>query len=97
MDCKICPFLHLLLLLVSQVYSLNRMKAIPKTIKQYLKYVIVEQKPNMFTYKLKFTLLPQLIATLNNDAYSLPPLANIDLVCFSKVLFVDHVNPQLVK
>ena len=37
-----------------------------------------EQKPTMFTYKLKFILLPQLIATLNNYACSLPPLANVN-------------------
>ena len=32
----------------------------------------------MFAYKLKFILLPQLIATLNNYACSLPPLANVN-------------------
>ena len=32
----------------------------------------------MFALKLKFILLPQLIATLNNYACSLPPLANVD-------------------
>ena len=29
-------------------------------------YDCLGQKPNMFAHKLKFTLLPQLIATLNN-------------------------------
>ena len=47
----------------------------------------------MFAQKLKFILLPQLIATLNNYACSLPTLAN---GCFW-VCFADHVNPQLVK
>ena len=41
-----------------------------------------EQKPNMFALKLKFILLPQLIATLNNYACSLPPLANVDWSAF---------------
>ena len=36
------------------------------------------KKPAMFTYKLKFNLLPQLIATLNNYACLLPPLANFN-------------------
>ena len=36
----------------------------------------------MFTLKLKFILLPQLIATLNNYAGSLPPLANVDWSAF---------------
>ena len=41
----------------------------------------------MFAHKLKFILLPQL-----------PPLANVNWpVCFFRVLFSDHVNPQLVK
>ena len=35
-----------------------------------------EQKPAMLAYKLKFILLPQLIATLNNYACLLLPLAN---------------------
>ena len=41
-----------------------------------------EQKPDMFTCNLKFILLPQLIATLNNYAYSLPPLANVSQSVF---------------
>ena len=41
-----------------------------------------EQKPNMFTLKMKFILLPQLIATLNNYACALPPLANVDWSAF---------------
>ena len=46
-------------------------------------YVTVcEQKPDMFAHKLKFILLPQLIATLNNYACSLPPLANVDWSVF---------------
>ena len=32
--------------------------------------------------KLKFILLPQLIATLNNYACALPPLANVDWSAF---------------
>ena len=36
----------------------------------------------MFAHKLKFILLPQLIATLNNYACSLPPLANVDWSAF---------------
>ena len=45
-------------------------------------YVLSEQKPDMFALKLKFILLPQLIATLNNYACSLPPLANVDWSAF---------------
>ena len=41
-----------------------------------------EQKPAMFALKLKFILLPQLIATLNNYACALPPLANVDWSAF---------------
>ena len=41
-----------------------------------------EQKPDMFILKLKFILLPQLIATLNNYACALPPLANVDWSAF---------------
>ena len=41
-----------------------------------------EQKPDMLALKLKFILLPQLIATLNNYACSLPPLANEDWSAF---------------
>ena len=41
-----------------------------------------EQKPDMFILKLKFILLPQLIATLNDYACSLPPLANVDWSAF---------------
>ena len=41
-----------------------------------------EQKPDMFALKLKFILLPQLIATLNNYACLLPPLANVDWSAF---------------
>ena len=36
----------------------------------------------MFALKLKFILLPQLIATLNNYACSLHPLANVDWSAF---------------
>ena len=39
-------------------------------------------KTDMFTYKLKFLLLSQLIATLTNHAYSLPSLANVDWSAF---------------
>ena len=38
----------------------------------------------MFAHKLKFILLPQLIATLNNYACTLPPLANINWSAFSE-------------
>ena len=41
-----------------------------------------EQKPDMFVHKLKFILLPQLVATLNSYACSLPPLANVDWSTF---------------
>ena len=41
-----------------------------------------EQKPAMFAYKLKFILLPQLIATLNYYACSLPLLANVNWSTF---------------
>ena len=53
-----------------------------------------EQKPNIFTHKLKFILLSQLIA---NYACSLPPLATVDWCAFPECFFVDHVNPRLVK
>ena len=53
--------------------------------------------PCSHIYKLKFILLPQLIATPNNHACPLPTLANVDLFCFSRVLFVDYVNPCLMK
>ena len=41
-----------------------------------------EQKPNMFAHKLKFILLPHLIARLNKYACSLPPLGNVDWSAF---------------
>ena len=41
-----------------------------------------EQKADMFALKVKFILLPQLIATLNNYACLLPPLANVDWSAF---------------
>ena len=41
-----------------------------------------EQKLDMFAHKLKFILLPQLIATLNNYACSLPPMAKVDWFAF---------------
>ena len=41
-----------------------------------------EQKPDLFTHKLKFILLPQSIATLNNYACLLPPLAKVDWSAF---------------
>ena len=47
-----------------------------------IKMWLSEQKPDMFALKLKFILLPQLIATLNNYACSLPPLANVDWPAF---------------
>ena len=56
-----------------------------------------EQKPAMFALKLKFILLPQLIATLNNYACALPSLANVDWSAFPECFFADHVNPRLVK
>ena len=57
---------------------------------------VSEQKPAMFAHKLKFILLPQLIATLNNYACTLPPLANVNCSAFPSA-FADHVNSQLVK
>ena len=41
-----------------------------------------EQKPDMFAHKPKFILLPQLVATLNIYACSLPPLAKVDWSAF---------------
>ena len=41
-----------------------------------------EQKPDMFAHKLIFILFPQLIATLNNYACSMPPQANFDWSAF---------------
>ena len=51
----------------------------------------------MFAHRLKFILLPQLIATLNNYACSscLHWLKSTGLL--SLKAFADHVNPQLVK
>ena len=37
-----------------------------------------EQKPDVFAYKLKFILLPQLVVIPNNYACSMFPLANVD-------------------
>ena len=37
---------------------------------------------DMFAHRLKFILLPQLIATLNNFECSLPPLTNVDWSAF---------------
>ena len=41
---------------------------------------MAQQKPAMFTHRLKFILLvqPIYVATLNNYAWSLPPLANVN-------------------
>ena len=47
-----------------------------------------EQKPDMFPHKPKFILLPQLIATLNSYACSLPPLAKVDWSAFPKCLLL---------
>ena len=41
-----------------------------------------KQKADMFTHKLKFIVLPQLVAILNNYACSLPPLANVNWSAF---------------
>ena len=53
-----------------------------KPFKSWTAYVfnmgLSEQKPDMFAHKLKFILLPQLIATLSNYACSLPLLANVN-------------------
>ena len=54
-----------------------------------------EQKPDMLAYKLKFIILLQLIATLNNYACSLPHwIMSTGLLL--KSAFVDHINPRLV-
>ena len=45
---------------------------------------LLEQKADMFVHKLKPILLPQLIATLNNYACSMPLLANVDWSVFPK-------------
>ena len=47
-----------------------------------------EQKPAMFACKLKFILLPQLVATLNNYSCSLPPLANVNLSASPECFFL---------
>ena len=68
-------------------------------LKQYYVCIInvtVWAKPAIFTYELKFILLPQLIATLNNYACSPPPLANVNWSA-SPECFSSHVNPWLVK
>ena len=49
---------------------------------QINKIVTVWANPAMFAYKLKFILLPQPIATLDNYVYSLFPLANVDSSAF---------------
>ena len=49
--------------------------------------LLSEQKPDMFALKLKFILLPQLIATLNNYACLLPPLANVDWFALPEYFF----------
>ena len=41
---------------------------------------------DMFAHKLKFILLPQLIAILNNYACSLPPLASVNWSAFPECL-----------
>ena len=53
-----------------------------------------EQKPDIFTYKLTFNSLPQLITTLNNYASSLPALANVNWPAFPES---NLVNLWLVK
>ena len=53
-----------------------------------------EQKPDIFTYKLTFNLLPQFITTLNNYASSLPALANVNWSAFPES---NLVNPWLMK
>ena len=50
--------------------------------KWHIKMWLSEQKFDMFAYKLKFNLLPQLIATLNNYACSPPRLANVNWSAF---------------
>ena len=58
--------------------------------------LLCEQKPDMFTYKLKFILLPQLIATLNNYACSLPPLVNVNWSTFPKCFMLTmHIHDWL--
>ena len=47
----------------------------------------------MFAYKLKFILLSQIIAALNNCTCSLPPLANVKW----SASLSNHVNPRMVK
>ena len=46
-----------------------------------------EQKLDIFAYKLKFILLSQLIATLNNYACLLPPLANVNWSAFPEYFY----------
>ena len=52
----------------------------------------------MFAHKLKYNLLPQLLATLSNYAYSLPPVANVDWFTFPECfLLTMYINLQLMK
>ena len=41
-----------------------------------------QQKPAMFVHELNLFYFPSLIATLNNYACSLPPLANVNCSAF---------------
>ena len=50
---------------------------------------VTEQKPDIFAYKLKFILLPQLIAVLNNFACSLLPLANVNWSVFPECFLLN--------
>ena len=55
----------------------------------------------MLAHKLKFILLLQLIATLNNYAYSLPPLANVRYLVMPNGQTTDamalHFNPDTMR
>ena len=46
-----------------------------------------EQNPAMFAYKLKFILLPQVIATLNSYACLLTPLVNVNCSAFPECFY----------
>ena len=54
---------------------------------------LAQQNLVMFAHKLKLILLPKLIATLNNYACSILPLANVSLSAFPECfLLLDHIN-----
>ena len=63
------------------IYAASQIMNDPNIILPYYMW-LSEQKPDMLAHKLKSILLPQLIATLNKYACSLPLLANVDWSAF---------------